>query len=575
MLLGVCRLYAQADRRITVIRVAVLSSAAVFGMASPTRAFDIPTDSNWQVRLDTTVSYSDIFRVAPVYGPSEATNVNTDDGDRNLHSGLVSNRIDVLAEFDAIYRTSTGQDLFGFRASAAGWYDAVYNQDNGNSSPDTINHFSNANNKYSNETRDIEGRDLDLLDAFVFANPTIDGDSASIRVGRHTVLYGETLFFGANGIAFAQSPIDVIKALSLPDAQFKEIILPVGQTSGTIQLADNLSVGAYWQFEYRPNRLPGAGSYFSTIDALGDGNESLVLAQGTARSPLVVLQRDAAIAPSSGVDQGGLQVKWTPKGTSVEFGFYAAIYDDKNPQAYLNIAGLTPGVVPHPLPLGQFSAGNFQLVYPRHIQTYGVSFSTNIGDWNVGGEVSARVNTPLVSDLQIAAGGQRPDNDGNPLYAVGNTFHFNFSTVYVAPESRLWNTASVLAELAGNNALSVTKNPGALDPNTSATAIAMRAVFTPTYFQIFPSLDLSVPVGIGFNPAGESRSVPSFNGGTRLGGDASIGAQVSYRQVWHAGVNYTRYYGKPGSALNAQNHDTFTQSLADRDFISISLSRSF
>ena len=563
--------------RTGVLRILLASAIALEALlrAHPARAFDIPTDSNWQVRLDTTVSYSDIFRVAPVYEPSETTNPNTDDGDRNLHSGLVSNRIDVLTEFDAIYRSATGQNLFGVRASAAGWYDAVYNEHNGNGSPGTVNHFSNGNDEFSNETRNIEGRNLDLLDAFVFANPTIDGDSASIRVGRHTVLYGETLFFGANGIAYAQSPIDVIKALSLPDAQFKEIILPVGQTSATVQLADNLSLGSYWQFEYRPNRLPGSGSYFSSADVFGDGNQSLVLAPATSRSPLVVLQRDAAIAPSSGIDQGGLEVKWTPKGTTLELGFYAAIYDDKNPQAYLSIAGLTPSIVPNPLPLGQFSGGHFQVVYPRHVQTYGVSFSTNVGDWNVAGEVSARVNTPLVSDLQPVFGG-RPDNDGNPLYGVGDSFHWNFSTVYVAPESRLWNTASILAELAGNNVMKVTKNPAAVDPNTAATAVGLRAVFTPTYFQVRPSLDLNVPIGFGFNPAGNSRAVPAFNGeGERLGGDASIGAQLVYKQVWRAGLNYTRYFGSPGSLLTPQSTLTFKQTLADRDFVSISLSRSF
>ncbi len=541
-------------------------------------AFDIPTGDNWQVRLDTTVSYSDIFRVAPVYGPSETTNANTDDGDRNLHSGLVSNRIDVLSEFDAVYRSSTGQNLFGMRVSAAGWYDAVYNQDNGNNSPGTINHYSNGNNEFSNQTRNIEGRNLDLLDAFIFANPTIGDDSASIRVGRHTVLYGETLFFGANGIAFAQSPVDVIKALSLPDAQFKEIILPVGQTSGTIQLADNLSLGAYWQFEYRPNRLPGAGSYFSTAEVFGDGNESLVLSPGEGRRPEIVLQRDAAIAPSSGIDQGGLEVKWTPKGTTLEFGLYAAIYDDKNPQAYLSIAGVRPGVIPHPLPDDQFADGDFQEVYARHIQTYGVSLSTNIGDWNVAGELSARVNTPLVSDLQVVPGipGLMPDNDGHPLYGVGNTFHWNFSTVYVAPESRLWDSAAVTAELAGNSVLQVTQNPRAVDPNSSRTAVGMRAVLTPTYFQVRPSLDLNFPIGVGFNPAGNSRAVPAFNGDSvRLGGDVSVGAQLVYRQVWRAGINYTRYYGSPGSFLTTENTLSFKQALADRDFVSISLSRSF
>lgn len=52
------------------------------------------------------------------------------------------------------------------------------------------------------------------------------------RAGRHTQLYGETLFLGANGIAAAQGPVDLVKAFSLPGAQFKEIAMPVGQSLG-------------------------------------------------------------------------------------------------------------------------------------------------------------------------------------------------------------------------------------------------------------------------------------------------------------------------------------------------------
>ena len=44
---------------------------------------------------------------------------NFDDGDRNFDRGMVSERVDLLSEFDLVY-----QDRFGFRVSGAGWYDA-------------------------------------------------------------------------------------------------------------------------------------------------------------------------------------------------------------------------------------------------------------------------------------------------------------------------------------------------------------------------------------------------------------------------------------------------------------------
>ena len=91
------------------------------------------------------------------------------------------------------------------------------------------------------------------------------------------MLWGESLFFGANGIAAGQAPIDVIKATSVPNTPFKELIRPVNQFSGQIQLRSNLSVAAYYQFEWEENRIPAVGSYFSTSDAVGDGGERLIV----------------------------------------------------------------------------------------------------------------------------------------------------------------------------------------------------------------------------------------------------------------------------------------------------------
>jgi hypothetical protein len=46
---------------------------------------------------------------------------NFDDGDRNFEGGMVSERIDLLSEFDLTWR-----DRLGFRVSAAGWHDFAY-----------------------------------------------------------------------------------------------------------------------------------------------------------------------------------------------------------------------------------------------------------------------------------------------------------------------------------------------------------------------------------------------------------------------------------------------------------------
>ncbi|WP_218196339.1 DUF1302 family protein [Pseudomonas sp. PCH199] len=65
----------------------------------------------------------------------------------------------------------------------------------------------------------------------------------------------------------------------MPNTQFKELIRPVQQFSGQIQLRPNLAIGAYYQVRWERSRLPGVGSYFSTADILDTGAEEILAAR--------------------------------------------------------------------------------------------------------------------------------------------------------------------------------------------------------------------------------------------------------------------------------------------------------
>jgi hypothetical protein len=242
-------------------------------------AFQIPVaNPDLQVRWDNTVKYSAVYRlenpsekVAGGASGSPVPGSELDDGDRNFDRGFVSNRIDLFSEFDLAYKN------MGFRLSGAAWYDEVYNRGNDNQSV-TVNSVSVPAGTFTEKTRDIMGRKAEFLDAFAY----LKSDPASetpfvVRLGRHTVLYGETLFFGSNGIAAAQAPTDVIKLLSVPGSQFKEIIRPVGQLSTQIQLSPKVSVGAYYQYDWQKSRLPASGSFLSDADFVGAGSETLLV----------------------------------------------------------------------------------------------------------------------------------------------------------------------------------------------------------------------------------------------------------------------------------------------------------
>ncbi|SOE06288.1 Protein of unknown function [Variovorax sp. YR752] len=506
-------------------------------------------DPDLSVRWDNTLKYSSAFRVKK---PSAVLigNPNLDDGDRNFGRGLISSRVDILSELDVAYRG------VGFRLSGAGWYDSIYNRRNDNDSPHTVNHVSVPYNQFVRDTRNQAGRDVQLLDAFGYIKGTVDDMRYTVRLGQHSVLYGETLYFGGNGIAGAQSPIDVYKLLSVPNTQFKEIVLPQPQISLQAQLNSRLSLGAYYQFHWEADRLPPAGSYFSNADMLQKGAEQILT--GPGHDPYARTSDQKA----KNRGQGGVQLRWRPGWTEGEIGFYAAQFNAKTPYVML-------------YPLG----GTYNLLYPNRVQTLGTSYSVNVGDLNIATELSFRHNQPLVAAAGAVAvfPGQLSDNGKNPQYPLGNTLHWNASAIGTLPRTSFWDGGTFTGEIAFNSLLAAQKNANKIDPGATKNAFAMRAVFSPSYYQVLPGLDLNVPIGIGYNPYGRSSVINTFNGGATHGGDLSIGISGTYQQLWNFSLTYTHYLGKAAPATQGQASSTYTfkQSLKDRNFVALSVSRTF
>jgi hypothetical protein len=526
-------------------------------------SFQIKTDiPDLRIRWDNTIKYNAAWRLNDA-SDELVSSVNQDDGNRNFDKGLISNRINLFSELDVVYRR------FGARASGAAWYDTVYNTSNDNDSPATVNHTSTAYNEFTEDTQDLHGRKVELLDAFAFGSWNMGRHRVSFRAGRHTLLWGESLFFGSNGIAAGQSPVDIQKAQSVPGTPFKELIRPVTQVSGQVQVGPNLTVGAYYQIEWQENRLPAVGSYFSGSDVVGEGGERLIAGAPIlpGGEPLAFFKESSLEAENN--DQYGVQLRFRLPDGETDFGLYAIHYHAKSAQIYIRPSGGPPNVM-----TGQL--GTYQLVYPQDISAYGVSFSRTLDLVNLAGEVSTRFNTPLISTSQTVTPGTAADNDDNPLYAVGESLHAQVSAFWSVPRTPLFREATLLAEVAWNRRLKITKNETALDPNTDRDAWGLRFVFTPTYRQVLPGLDLGIPLGLGYNPQGRSSVIAAFNNsGADEGGDMSMGLNFTYLNAWKANLRYTHYFGSAGNFLDDTNARSFDMNLKDRDFVSIAISRTF
>jgi hypothetical protein len=555
-------LHPRAPARRTAVAAAV---AAVLGSISPwAGAFQFDTgDSDLKINWDNTVKYNVGYRLKdpdPALTTASTNNTtnarNYNDGDLNFKKGLIGNRLSLLSEFDATYGN------VGARVTGSAWHDSVYMGTNDN--PGGSTNQRNAYNEFSQGTENLHGQRAEILDAFIFARFDVDGRRGSIRAGKHGLVWGETLFFGANGMAGTMAPTDVAKLQSVPGTPFKEATIPVKQVSGQTQITDDISVGAFYQFEWRANRLAGSGSFFSASDSTGEGSERLLA------SPVAYWTHGPDVKPKNS-GQGGLQMRFRLPDGETDYGVYATHYHDKS------FAGLFTRAAPTPT-----GANTYGVIYGQGIDAYGLSATRTFGAVNLAGEASVRRNVPLVSYNLSASSVQALSADVNEgIFAVGNSAHANVSALWTVPATPLFNEASFVGEIGWNRRTSITRNESKLDPGAERDAWGWRFVFSPMYRQVIDGLDIAVPIGISYNPHGKSSVLSVFNNtGIDKGGDFSIGLDGSYLDAWRFTLTYTHYYGDKGLFQNGYNGTTaqvktFQNYFADRDFVSFSVRRTF
>jgi len=531
------------------VRASALACAAA---ASPVLAMDLNPGGDWAIRWDNTVRYSVATRIQ---GQDAAllANPNGDDGDRNFKKGLISNRADLLSEFDA------QRNGFGIRLSGAAWYDSVYNRTNDNDSAFTVNHGSVPYNEFTSGTRDIAGRHAEMLDYFVFGRWDLGSTTLSARLGQHSLIWGTSLFFGANGIAKGMEPVDVYK-LSIPGTVAKETTIPVKQLSSTWQVADSTSIEGYVQFQYKETRLHPAGSYLSNTDMLGDGRERLFIGApsaskcGPPRTFVNCYVDYAGLDDSSKIHNYGFALNQRVDALQSDVGLYAIRYSDNSPYISTNVPG-----------------GSFQLVVPsRPVTAVGASLSTWVGDANLGIEASVRQHQQLVAKQGVIS-------PGDPAYPLGRTAHLNISWTMLMPKAAFWDGSALVGEFAANKVLSQedvrTVIPGAVPAGTSKVddtrakqSSGIRVIFTPSWYQVAPGWDMSMPINVGYSFRGISmidQAFP-FGGSPTKSGDANLGITGTYLSKYIVNLTYTNFFGKPAD-----------NPIADRDYIRLSVQTTF
>tara|TARA_R110000744_G_scaffold114968_3_gene215009 strand:- start:2185 stop:4026 length:1842 start_codon:yes stop_codon:yes gene_type:complete len=335
----------------------------------------------------------------------------TDDGNLNYDKHDAYSQI-----IKGVHDLQLSKDNFGAFVRVKYWYDyALKDKDvpHGNSNNGYTPNTPLSDDGFEDNTK-FSG--ITLLDAYVYASFDIGDSPLDIRLGRQVVSWGESTFI--QGGMNSSNPFDVA-ALRRPGADLKEGILPVGMLFANAGITQNLSVEAFYQYEWEKTQIDGCGTYFSGADfaatgcnfvSVGPFGDQAGLAAGLAA------ERRADVEPDDG-GQYGLAVRYYSEALNdTEFGLY-----------YMNIHSRLPliNAIRTSVPLatgdsstvfvpkafdptgGALAALNpaYDIEFPEDLKFYGMSFATNVGGVALSGEVSYKPDTPVqISGPEILNG---------------------------------------------------------------------------------------------------------------------------------------------------------------------------
>jgi hypothetical protein len=362
---------------------------------------------------------------------------------------------------------------------------------------------------------------------------------------------------------------------------------------------DDLSVAGQWFYNWQAIRVPESGSYLTINDALLYGGQSQIiggnpLAASIPGAPAYLRVWNATQVPpsrySGSMGDFGLATRWSPQWLDGTLGAYFRNTTDIGPQAvatvgFLNTIPAGVCTVIGGTPLGGTNCiinpqatnandltkygkvGTYQAAYGNDIHIYGLSLSKQIYGVSVGAELSYRQNMPLLSQaVNVLPALLVPNSPGSIAVgsiptrgtpgALGDTMHGVLNGINIFPKTALFDTATLGAELTWMQWLRVTQNEAVFKGRSSylnavdgtepvdkvtKNFFGLAMNFTPTWFQVFPGVDLSMPLTWS---GGLSGNAAVLLGGNKNAGNYSAGVGADIYQKYRIDLKYSGYYGQ-------------------------------
>lgn len=564
--------HARFARKALVTAVAVVCGSAAM-------AFEVTNDNpDLNVRWDNTIRYNLGQRMESPDSRILAS-PSYDESDAKFKQGdVVTNRVDLLSELDLNYKNQ-----FGARVSASAWYDQAYDNHNV-TSPAAGGAFptSYVGNAYNaTVSRYVNGPSAEFLDAFVWSSFNLGVVPVNVKLGRHAMAWGEGLLLGAHAVSYSQAPTDGQKAVSSPGIETKEVFLPVNQLSFKAQLTADLTLAGQYALEWSPTRAPNGGTYLMGADTVPNVDRLAV-------APNTAFTNAAAVVPGQ-EGNWGLSARLNVDAIQSQVGFYYRRFNDYNPESGLQLN----------------APGQFRFVYPQDVKIIGMSLGRAIGPVAFGSEISLRQNGQLNSKSTWSNySGMDIQNTG----ARGDTLHAIVNGIYLLPKTALWDTGSLIVEMAYSHLQSVTANQalyrgegnrvattpgGALacsKTGAAATVLGDKSDFcsTPDFYQIavnftpqwlgiMPSWDLDLPIALNYGISGVA---PTASGGAEGVLSWSIGAKLTYMAKHEFSLRYSDLdapskYNTAGTTLAGGGASGSTIGATDRGWLVFTYKTSF
>lgn len=579
--------------RRAILPASIVAALALSGSAS---AFKIETDNpDLDVRFDNTFRYNAGWRMqdpsadlaAPTSGIFATERKFKEKG---LNGGMVTNRLDILTELDFIYKKDTG-----FRVSAASWYDRRYGntQQPGNGNfvggtyPDEIQRYYN-------------GPSGEILDAFLFTKFDLGDVPVNVKLGQHTIYWGETLFSLADGVSAGQSYADLRKALATPGVEAKEVFKPLNQFSFSAQISPEFTVMGQYFFDYYPDLFPLGGTFFSPVDFLTYQGQ-------TTAVPLCALLPPGAVPCSAsipgvtwdgyhknGLDETGdwgIAARWRPEWLDGTAGFYYRQYTPKNGGAlavnlggpigsptasYLMLGGVPAqaglyldGAAPRTKLIG-FSLAKqvwgiswgWDLTYRKDATLLAMPFTFINGD-PANGLYPTGLPAPAPAFVPTTAAlGQSATNGLTGWAPRGDIWTSTFNMIAYDGKRDvfglpMYDSAVFIAELDWDGLDKVTANPQSFGGRancergnsafnaapgigyygcTTGSSLGINISIEPKWFQVWPGTDLTMPMYYGVGLKGNS-AVPAVGQNEGMGA-YSIGVAADVDAMYNFKLSY-------------------------------------